>query len=367
MRVGVKKTRIGQLNTFLRDVRRHGWDDTLPSTAAFFPGDTAPVPEKLNRRLAEYVMAQVEAPENLDRWPDPAGRLIILILIRCGLRISSALGLEFDCLLHDGQGAPYLRYLNTKMKREAAVPIDERLEADIVEQQRRVLHRWPDGIPHLFPRPNSNATGQIPVQPTSFRGSLDRWLNSCDIHDEHGRPAKLTPHQWRHTFACRLINRDVPQEVVRVLLDHESHKMTARYAKITDQTVRRHWEQATKVNVNGERVTLDPDGPLAQAQWAKTRVGMATQTLPNGHCGLPVQKSCPHANACLTCPVFITGPEFLPELREQHRRTLTLIDISTGKGQTRVVEMNQQVLANLDRMIGEIEKDDLTPGAADAS
>jgi Phage integrase family len=75
----------------------------------------------------------------------------------------------------------------------------------------------------------------------------------------------LTPHQWRHTFACRLINCDVPQEVVRILLDHESSQMTAHYARITDQTVRRRWEQATKVNVKGERVSIDPDGPLAQA------------------------------------------------------------------------------------------------------
>ena len=223
------------------------------------------------------------------------------------------------------------------------------------------------GCPHLFPRPQSNATGQIPLSSNSFRGSLNRWLGSCHVQDEHGRAVKLTPHQWRHTFACRLINRDVPQEIVRVLLDHESHRMTAHYAKITDQTVRRHWENATKVNINGERVTLDPDGPLAQAQWAKTRYGMVTQTLSNGYCGLPIQKSCPHANACLTCPVFITGPEFLPELRQQRHRTLTLIDVSTSKGQTRVTEMNQQVLTNLDRMINEIGNDQLTAGAADAS
>jgi hypothetical protein len=76
--------------------------------------------------------------------------------------------------------------------------------------------------------------------------------------------------------------------------------MTAHYARITDQTVRRRWEQATKVNVEGERVSIDPDGPLGQAQWAKTRYGLATQTLPHGYCGLPVQKSCPHANAPLT-------------------------------------------------------------------
>ena len=92
---------------------------------------------------------------------------------------------------------------------------------------------------------------------------------------------------------------------------------------------------------------------------------MATQTLPHGYCGLPVQKSCPHANACLTCPVFLTGPEFLPELRDHRGRTLTLIDTANTNGQTRMAEMNTQVLANLDRMIGEVEKDQ--SGTADAS
>jgi hypothetical protein len=170
----------------------------------------------------------------------------------------------------------------------------------------------------------------------------------------------------RHTFGTRLVNRDVPLEVIRILLDHESTEMTAYYAKISDETVRRHWENGTRANINGDRVTIGPDGPLAQAQWAKTRYGMATQTLPNGWCGLPIQKRCPHANACLTCPVFLTGPEFLPELREQRRRTLTLIDVSQDNGQARLAEMNAQVLANLDRMIGEIDKD-TSAGAADAS
>ena len=143
--------------------------------------------------------------------------------------------------------------------------------------------------------------------------------------------------------------------------------MTAHYAKITDQTVRRRWEEATKVNINGDHVFLDPDGPLAQAQWAKTRYGIATQTLPSGYCGLPIQKRCPHANACLTCPVLITGPEFLPELRQQRQRTLTLIDTAQASGQARVSEMNKQVAANLDRIISELEASNAdAPEAADA-
>jgi hypothetical protein len=241
------------------------------------------------------------------------------------------------------------------MRREAAVPIDEDLETEIRRQQTQVAEQWPGAHPNLSPALTGNANGQRTMTYYSYRLMMLHWLKVCDIRDEHGDPVHLTPHQWRHTFACRLINRDVPQEVVRVLLDHESTQMTAHYARITDQTVRRCWEQATKVNINGEHITLDPDGPLAQAQWAKTRYGIATQTLPHGYCGLPVQKSCPHANACLTCPVFLTGPEFLPELREHRGRTLTLINTSQAAGHSRVAQMNQQVLTNLDRMIAGIQ------------
>ncbi|MGB7981135.1 MAG: tyrosine-type recombinase/integrase [Candidatus Nanopelagicales bacterium] len=284
--------------------------------------------------------------------------MITTILIRCGLRLADACTLQFDCLLHDGQGAPYLRYHNNKMDRPAAVPIDTELEAAIGDKQRRVLQRWPAGNPNLLPRLTGNADGRRPFSPDSYRGMMNRWLASCDVRDEHGQPVHLTPHQWRHTFATRLINRDVPQEVIRVLMDHESSQMTAHYAKITDQTVRRRWAQASMVNIKGERVALDPDGHLAQAQWAKTRYDRVTQTLSNGCCGLPVQKSCPHANACLTCPVFITDIEFLPELRAQRERTHSMIQTAEGKGQTRTAEMNRQVLNNLDRMIAEVSKDD---------
>jgi integrase len=362
---GVREDAITAIGMFFQAIRQHGWDDTLPATAAFFPGDIPRRPPRLTRHLAEHIMAQVEAPASLDRWPSPEGRLVTVILIRCGLRATDACTLAFDCLLHDGQGAPYLRYFNHKMRREAAVPIDEELQAEIRAQQQRVAARWPGDHPHLFPAAERNAAGRHPLTYYSYRGMLNRWLRACDIRDEHGDPVRLTPHQWRHTFACRLINQDVPQEVIRVLLDHESMQMTSHYARLSDQTVRRRREQATKVNIKGERVALDPGGPLSQAQWAKTRYGLATQTLPHGYCGLPVQKSCPHANACLTCPVFLSGPEFLPELREQHHRTLTLIEASTRKGQTRVAEMNQQVLTNLDKMIGEIEKDNGSE-AADA-
>ncbi|QIZ39981.1 phage integrase family protein [Saccharopolyspora sp. ASAGF58] len=357
---------ISSLGAFLEAIRRHEWNHDLPANAAFYPDDF-PKPEKrLPRGLAEHVMSQVEQSDNLDRWHNPEGRLLTIILMRCGLRVGDASQIAFDCLVRDGDDAPYLRYANRKMKREALVPIDEEVEQAITEQQRRILERWPDGSPWLFPAPRMNPDGRKPLTTHSYRGQLNDWLSRCDVRDEYGRPVHLTPHQWRHTFGTRLINRDVPQEVVRVLLDHVSGEMTAHYARLHDTTVRRHWENARKVNTKGETITIDPDGPLAEANWAKQRLGRATQALPNGFCGLPAVKTCPHANACLTCPMFITTPEFLPQHREHRQQVLQIITAAEARGQQRLAEMNHQVLGNLDNIITALEADTDGTEAADA-
>ena len=361
---------IASLNAFFYAVRRHEWDPTLPVNAAFYPDDLPRPPKRLPRGLAEHVMAQVEQPANLGRWRNPEGRLLTLILMRCGLRIGDATKIGLECVIRDAGGAPYLRYFNNKMKREALVPIDEELDQQITEQQSRILDRWPHGGRWLFPAPRMNPDGVRQLTTHSYRGQLNDWLQRCDIRDEHGRPVHLTPHQWRHTFATRLINRDVPQEVVQVLLDHSSGEMTAHYARLHDSTVRRHWEKARKVNARGETVTVSPDGPLAEASWAKQRLGRVTQALPNGFCGLPVQKTCPHANACLTCPMFVTTPEFLPQHHQQRQEVLQIMSAAEARGQLRLVEMNQQVLGNLDRIINALKDEDSAPGretAADAS
>ena len=348
---------IGQLNNFLSAIRQHGWDDTLPATALLFPDDHPKRAERPPRALTEHVMAQVEHPDNLDRWDNPAHRLVTLVLIGTGLRVTDALRLPRDCIVLDAKGAPYLRYFNHKMKREALVPIDEELRRAISDQQKAVTGSNGGTESMLLPRPTKNPDGSAPISSNTYRAALYRWLDNCDVRDEHGQPVHLTPHQWRHTVGTRLINRDVPQEVVRRILDHDSPMMTAHYARLHDTTVRRHWEAARKVDITGHSVVVDPDGPLAEAAWAKQRLGRATQALPNGFCGLPVQRSCPHANACLTCPMFLTTGEFLTEHRSHRQQTLQLITAAEANGQTRLVEMNRQVLGSLDRIITSLTDD----------
>src|SRR3954469_13399465 len=132
--------------------------------------------------------------------------------------------------------------------------------------------------------------------------------------------------------------------------------MTARYARIKEQTLRRGWGRyQQRINVRGEVIPLDPNGPMSEAACAKENLARAKQTLPNGSCGLPLQQSCPHPNACLTCDSFLTTVEFLPQHRDQLARTERLIADAERDGRQRLVEMNEPVRLNLVRLIDGLE------------
>ena len=128
----------------------------------FYREDYPKRAERLPRALAEHVMAQLEHPDNLARFADPAYRLVTTILMRCGLRIIDALRLRADCIVADADadGAPYLRYFNHKMTRDALVPIDEQLRGLIAEHRCRAAERWPAGTPGLFPRRRRTSTAR---------------------------------------------------------------------------------------------------------------------------------------------------------------------------------------------------------------
>jgi hypothetical protein len=170
------------------------------------------------------------------------------------------------------------------------------------------------------------------------------------------------------TLLSTSLNRDVPQHIVQKILDHDSPEMTAHYARLSDKTVREHWDKARKVGATGKPVQISASGPLGDAAWAKHQLSRATQALPNGYCQLPLVKTCPHANSCLTCPMFVTTAGFLPQHHAQRQATLQLITAAEAAGHARVAEMNEQVAANLDKIITALEADsDGQEAAAGAS
>ena len=57
----------------------------------------------------------------------------------------------------------------------------------------------------------------------------------------------------------------------------------------------------------------------------------------------------------LTCPMFVTTAEFLPQHHAQRQQTLQIITAAEANGQARVAEMNRQVAGNLDKIITALE------------
>jgi integrase len=351
-----RSQRVSSARRFLVIARQHDWIPGVPASTAFYTEDAPARTTLPPRALSAIVMAQLEDAANLDKLTDPRWRLLFPLLMESGLRINDALHLPQDCVTFDRHQAPYLRYYNRKMKREALVPISTEMATVIAEQAERVRTDYsPQAV--LFPRATCNSDGTQPVSKSVVYKALNTWITECRVVDDAGVLARVSLHQFRHTLGTRLINNDVPQEVVRKILDHDSSAMTAHYARLHDDTVRRHWERARKVDINGNEVAISPDSPLADAEWTKQHLSRATQALPNGYCGLPLQQSCPHANACLTCPVFITTPEFLPQHREQLELTRGIIERAQQRGQLRLVEMNQHTADNLTKIIGSLEPD----------
>lgn len=198
------KSRTGQISSLaslLRTARQHGWEPRLPARVDLYREDYPRRTVGAPRALSETVMAQLEREENLARFTDPRARLLARILMGTGLRVGDGCRLALDCIVRDGQDAPYVHYTNHKMRRDAFVPIDTDLAEAIKAQQQLTLTEYPTAT-FLLRRPTRNLDGRFPFSPATFRGQLRQWLIACDVRDELGRRVNVTPHQWRYILSA---------------------------------------------------------------------------------------------------------------------------------------------------------------------
>ena len=80
-----RRTAIGAVGGFLIAVEQHRWCETIPRTARIYPEDfPKPAPPR-HRWLSEHLMRQLEDSANLARFRTDEGRLLLMILIQCGL------------------------------------------------------------------------------------------------------------------------------------------------------------------------------------------------------------------------------------------------------------------------------------------
>ncbi|MHB8619962.1 MAG: tyrosine-type recombinase/integrase, partial [Chloroflexota bacterium] len=350
-RPGTGKHKLLALKAILEDAGQHEWanfkgrlyDSNIPRAAELKP-----------KAIDEFVMRQLEAPSALEHIEQPDYRAIIELLMLCGMRISECCELSFNPISFDSAGAPVLATHITKTgDAENLCPVSDRVLHIVQEQQQRVLARFGYETPCLFPRHFANQDGELPTSPDVARAKVERWLANVKVTDRSGQPVRVTPHQFRHTLGTRMVNQGIPLTVIKRMLGHKDMRMTEHYARLNDQTMRREFERfsASRVNIRGE--LLHPH--CSDVEWTKERLGRALVTTQNGYCGRPLQLDCPHPNACLTCPDFLTDVSFLDGHRRQLAETKRLITAAELAGNTRVLEMNRKVATNLETIITSLQ------------
>ena len=343
---GTKTSRVSAVRVFLEEQ----WEDGLarmPRGATIHPGEIPSADYRLPRGIEGPVFDQLIDPANLALLPSEQHRTLILLLAFTGLRISSIVTLPRDALEIGSDGHPYLRYLNVKLRREAVIPIGPALHEQPRRQERLLTDTLGvDGTPFLLPSPPAGRRGSSRGEhPSRSAGCATRSSATCSQ-----LRSATAPGGWRAgcirigsatiSAPSRLVNEGIPLPVIQRVLDHGSIRMTARYAQLDDETVKR--EMASfheRVNVRGERIALPTGGPLEEAAWMKERIARAKQALPNGYCGLPLVQSCPHPNACLSCDNFLTDGSFRHIHERQIAHTQALRDRARQNENVRLVEL----------------------------
>jgi integrase len=325
------------LRTFLRVCAREGWGN-IPDRHVIYDEDIPKVPKPQPRFIPPEVMDQFM--QHLDELPLRVRRMLY-ILIEVGLRSAELFLLPRDCLLQDSQGAWFLRYYQSKLKKDHTVPITKELAGLIQAQQQEARARWGEEVKYLFP----NRQGRHYTR-NSLCAYLEALAEKHQIRDAAGTVWKFRLHQFRHTVGYRMANSGTRLEIIQQFFGHESIEMSRRYSHIADQTLKAEIErfhaQTHLVDIYGKEYgfTAQADDPALQV--LKQLVDQ--RTLANGYCGIPIVAGpCPHPNKCLTCPHFRTDQTFLPIHERQLAETRNFIQLGLANQWPQMVQENQVI------------------------
>ncbi|MBB6454555.1 integrase [Salirhabdus euzebyi] len=223
---------------FIYDIQRYGYKiaPKIDVKYLLFPEDIPRSKRKSIHQIdyiPEFVLKQL-FKHIKGLHPDVTA--VIMIAYKTGLRVSDILTLKTNCLIK----------LNDQFWLEAdirksniighRIPIDEHLVEvieSVLERRRDIFN--PDQF--LFVKTKGNKKGE-PINQTYIRAHLKAYAEQNHIEDESGRPFHFRTHQFRHTFAMKMLNGGADLLTVQDMMGHSYPESTLTYVKILDETKR---------------------------------------------------------------------------------------------------------------------------------
>ncbi|AWK52757.1 hypothetical protein DIC82_17935 [Clostridium beijerinckii] len=305
---------------------------------------------KMKGKIVEPKVIE-EILRNTDKFP-PQYMAMFLLLYCCGMRISEVCILKVGSVQKD-ENKYYIRFYQQKMKKEVVNPIPKNLYYFLIEHQKNVIQEYGEDQIYLFPRKDG-----LPTISNTYKESMNKIITNLDIRNLDGSVYMFRAHEYRHTFATNLIEKDVPFTVIQKLLHHNSPEMSLVYTQLSDSRKQKKYGQF--IDLLGNKTTTLFDSreekqQVYEVQWLKNN--LKAQALPNGFCSLPVSLGdCPYANKCLMCDHFKTTKNHLNILKNQLIRTEVLIEIFKEKNLKEQLEINMGIKKNLQKIISSLEE-----------
>lgn len=260
--------------------------------------------------IPDYVLEQLFQKIN---YLQPEVQAFIWIAFKTGLRISDTLTLTQDCLVKLNGKYQIVTDIKKTYVQGHSIPIDDELALNVlvalIDKSKKNSDEKNNPNHYIFVRYSGPRRGR-PYSQQWVRGQLNTFAKEQDIRDENGNLFHFRPHQFRHTYAVKMLNGGADILTVQELLAHASPGMTMCYARLLDTTKRKTFESVMKQGVfsfdlNGEvqQVQQNEDIPtdILEALWRDHKLNAIDN--PYGTCYARINGNCPYAEEppCLTC------------------------------------------------------------------
>lgn len=380
------KNKLVILGKFLADIQRYEYD-IAPETHVrllLFPEDKPKLKKKSVDQIdyiPDFVLEQLFTHINhLHKEVIP----VVWVAFKTGLRISDVLGLTSDCLARLNGKYSIVTDIEKTYVQGHRIPIDDELAnilAVLIQQSNENSNQENNPEGFIFIRYRGSRKGK-PFSQGWVRDKLEALAKQKNIVDERGNLFHFTNHQFRHTYAVKMLNGGADILTVQELLAHASPEMTLRYAKLLDDTKRKAFESVISQGVfsfdlNGgmQEIKAGEDIPadILQAVWQDHKLNAMDN--PYGTCHARLKGNCPHMEAppCLTCnggspckDLAIGFSEYDVQKYELHVKTTTKsIDVAKQYGRDDVVKKQEENLQRYHGILNNIREGNIIFGRQD--
>jgi hypothetical protein len=294
------------------------------------------------------------------------GILCFFVTVFCSIAtqtpISDIFNLRYDnCLDKTPQGWYLCGDIQKTQVLNHRVPITDEVAAVVksvieVTKSKSTLANNPKKL--LFARFKGKRQGR-PPEARRVSYNLNKLAVKKNIIDDQGNIFHFKNHAFRHTKAIELINNGMNLLHVQKWMAHASPEMTLWYAKILDTTMRRSWEEATKLGLfriaeSGKPIRIDISDIENEdiIEWEYIRHNLDAVRMPLGYCMKPKKQEChTQLNPCLTCRNLCTTPDFIPQYEIEIQETKAVIERGKSQNRNVWVEKNQALLERYEAIL----------------